>query len=132
MQPPNLCSTSDLCLRLQPLLCATVLSATLRGLLCLIQRLESLRSPSDTLNDEDQWDHNPEAVHQNKVSPVVVCFRAGVCSVKNVVVENACRVVQDVAVELAERNNNLKSVPEGVICRNQAGGEEGERAPESL
>ena len=47
-------------------------------------------------------------------------------------VEERGGVVQDVAVELAERDDELQRVAERVVDSNQVGGEEGERSPEGL
>jgi hypothetical protein len=48
------------------------------------------------------------------------------------VIEHACRIVQNIAVQLAERNDGLEGVTERVIGCDEAGGEEGEGTPEGL
>jgi hypothetical protein len=48
------------------------------------------------------------------------------------VVEQGRSVVQYVAVELTERDDELGGVAEGVVDGDEVGGEEGTRAPEDL
>jgi hypothetical protein len=48
------------------------------------------------------------------------------------VVEERSRVVQDIAVELTERDNELGAVAQGVVDGDEVGGEEGAGAPEDL
>jgi hypothetical protein len=84
------------------------------------------------LDHEPPWDDNPEGVHEDEVSPVVRGFGARVCDVEDVVIEHGGRVVEDVAVELAERDDELQRVAERVVVRDKGGSDEGAGAPESL
>lgn len=92
------------------------------------------RAPSghDTLVHEVSWDHDPESVHQDKVSPVVELLRTRVRQVEDVVVEKRGSIVQYVAVELAERDDELGRVAERVVDGDEVGAEEGTGAPEYL
>jgi len=76
--------------------------------------------------------HDPEGVQEDKVAPVVEKLRARVRQVENVVVKQGSGVVEDVAVELAERDDELGRVAERVVDGDEVGGEEGARAPEDL
>jgi hypothetical protein len=49
-----------------------------------------------------------------------------------VVVEHGGGVVEDVAVELAEGDDELERVAQGVVVSDERGGDEGEGAPEGL
>jgi hypothetical protein len=48
------------------------------------------------------------------------------------VVEHGGRVVENVAVELAERDDELERVADGVVVGDESGADEGERAPKGL
>lgn len=86
----------------------------------------------DTLVDEVSWNDDPEGVHQHKVSPVVELLGARVGEVEDVVVEERGSVVQDIAVKLAERDDELGRVAAGVVDGDEVGGEEGTGPPEDL
>lgn len=47
-------------------------------------------------------------------------------------IEHASSIVQDVAVELPEGNDDLEGVPERVVDGDKSGGHEGHWAPEDL
>jgi hypothetical protein len=48
------------------------------------------------------------------------------------VVEHGGCIVENVAVELAERDDELEGVAEGVVVGDKTGGDEGEGTPEGL
>jgi hypothetical protein len=48
------------------------------------------------------------------------------------VVEHGGRVVENVTIELAQRDDELQRVAERVVVRDQSGGDEGTGSPESL
>jgi hypothetical protein len=86
----------------------------------------------DTLDHQQTRDDDPEGVHEDEVSPVVGGLRARVCDVEDVMVEHGGCVVKNVAIELAERDDELERVAEGVVVGDETGGDEGEGTPEGL
>jgi hypothetical protein len=85
-----------------------------------------------TLDHQPPGDDDPEGVHEDEVSPVVGGLGARVCNVEDVVVEHGGRVVENVTIELAERDDELQRVAERVVVRDQGGGDERTGSPESL
>jgi hypothetical protein len=98
----------------------------------IIDSRERAPGSHDTLVHQISRDDDPESVHEDKVAPVVELLRARVRQVEDIVVEQGRSVVQYVAVELAERDDELGGVAEGVVDGDEIGGEEGTRAPEDL
>jgi hypothetical protein len=96
------------------------------------QRRESPPRPPDTAPDQDPGDDDPEAVHEDEVEPVVEGLRPRVADVEYVLVEEARGVVEDVAVELAEGDDELEGVAERVLGCDHVGCCEGEGAPKYL
>jgi hypothetical protein len=86
----------------------------------------------DALVHEVSRDDDPEGIHQDKVAPVIVLLRTRVRQVEDVVVKERSGVVQDVAVELAERDNELGRVAERVVDGDEVGSQKGAGAPEYL
>jgi hypothetical protein len=84
------------------------------------------------LDHQPSRDDDPEGVHQDEVAPVVRGLGTRVCDVEDVVVEHGGRVVENVAIELAERDDELQRVAERVVVRNKGGGDERAGSPESL
>ena len=108
-------------------------------LLSLLQQLggivdgfESTDGSVDALVHQVAGDDDPEGVHQHEVAPVVGSLGAGVGNIEDVVVEQRGRVVENVAVELAQRDDELQGVAQGVVDGDEVGGEEGEGTPEGL
>lgn len=88
----------------------------------LVQRVECPPRCADALEQQDAWDHDPERVHQDEVAPVIGRLGPGVGPVEEIVVKHACRVVQDVAVQLAKGDDGLQRVAERVVGRDETGG----------
>merc|ERR1712226_1617792 len=120
--------------------CATPFITTIRLLVPLLAQLlhQSRRiidsrkgapGSHDTLVHEVSRDDDPESIHEDKVSPEVELLWTRVRQVEDVVVKERSGVVQDVAVELAERDNELGWVSEWVVDRNEVGSQEGARSP---
>jgi hypothetical protein len=126
--PPSL--TRIEALRL--LLVVAHLLSLLQQLGGVIDSLESANGSVDALVHQVAWNDNPEGVHQDKVAPVVSGLGAGVGNVEDVVVEQRGCVVQDIAVELTERDNELERVAQRVVNGNEVGSDEGEGSPEGL
>lgn len=120
------------CFFLSLLLVVAHLLGLLQQLRGVVDSAEGAHGGVDALVHEVAGDDDPEEVHQDKVAPVVGCLGAGVGDVEDVVVEQGRRVIQDVAVELAERDNELERVAERVVDGDQVGGDEGEGSPEGL
>lgn len=77
-------------------------------------------------------DDDPEEVHEEVVAPKVVGLGPAVGDVKDVMVEHAGGVVEDVAVELAQRDDDLQGVTERAVGCNHVCHEERERSPADL
>jgi hypothetical protein len=95
-----------------------------------IQRLECRASLGHALVEEKAWYDNPDEVHEDEVEPEIVCFRTTVAEVFVVVVEQACGVVEDVSVNLPDRDDCLDRIAEWVLSKDQIDGDEGQRTPE--
>jgi hypothetical protein len=121
-------SNRDLCL----LLVVAHLLGLLQQLGGIVDSLESANGSIDTLVHQVAGDNNPESVHQDKVAPVVGGLGAGVGNIEDVVVEQRSCVVQDVAVELAERDDELEGVAQRMVNSDEVGCNEGEGSPEGL
>jgi hypothetical protein len=87
---------------------------------------------SHALPHEPTRNHDPEGVHEHKVSPVVRRLRTRVRHVENVVIEHGRRIVQHVAVELAERDDELERPAQRMVVCDKNSGDEGARTPENL
>lgn len=98
----------------------------------IVHCAESTDGGADALVHEIAWDDDPEGVHEDKVAPVVCGLGARVRYVEDVVVEHGGCIVEHIAVELAERDDELEGVAQGMIVGDQAGGDEGAGPPESL
>lgn len=72
-------------------------------------------------------DDHPDKVEEEVVEPEVVPLGPAVLLVKE-----ARAVVQDVAVDLAHRDDELEGVPRGVLRRDAVRDEEGQGAPGEL
>lgn len=116
--------------------CSLLLIALLAQLLdepsSVVDGCKGAPGSHDTLVHEVCRDDDPESVHENKVTPEVELFRARVGQVENVVIEERGGVIQHVAVELTERDDELGRVPKRVIDGDEVCGEERTRAPEYL
>lgn len=77
-------------------------------------------------------DDDPEEVHEEVVAPKVVGLGPAVGNVKDVMVEHAGGVVEDVAVELAQRDDDLQGVTQGAVRCDHVCHEERERSPADL
>jgi hypothetical protein len=84
------------------------------------------------LPHEEARNDDPKGIHEHEVAPVIGGLRARVCNVEDIVVEHGGRVVEDVAVELAERDDELERVAERVVVGDENSADEGERTPEGL
>jgi hypothetical protein len=84
------------------------------------------------LHHQPARNDNPESIHQDKVSPVVSGLGARVRHVENVMIEHGGCVVENVAVELTEGDDELEGVAERVVVGDETGGDEGKGAPEGL
>lgn len=131
--------THQICFHITSLVATLSLLLVVAHLLGLLQQLrgvvdsaESTDSSVDALVHEVAGNDNPEGVHQDEVAPVVSGLRASVGDVQDVVVEERGCVVENVAIELAQRDDKLQGIAQRVVDSNEIGGEEGERAPESL
>lgn len=77
-------------------------------------------------------DDDPEEVHEEVVAPKVVGLGPAVGNVKDVMVEHAGGVVEDVAVELAQGDDDLQGVTQGAVHCDHVCHEERERSPADL
>ena len=118
--------------RLGLLLVVAHLLGLLQQLGGIVDGAESTDGSVDALVHQVAGDDDPEGVHQHEVAPVVGGLGAGVGNVEDVVVEQRGRVVEDVTVELAQRDDELQGVAQGVVHGDEVGGEEGEGSPEGL
>lgn len=86
----------------------------------------------DALDHQEARNDDPESIHKDKVAPVVCGLGARVRDVEDVVVEHGGRVVKHIAVKLAERDDELEGVANGVVVSDENGADEGQRAPKCL
>lgn len=52
-------------------------------------------------------DDNPYEIHEEKIAPEVIGFWSAVCQVLVVVIEQAGRIIENIAVNLAKRDHCL-------------------------
>lgn len=108
-------------------------SLALHALLGGLDGLELRKGTGDLADageDEPRGDDDPEEVAEEVVGPEVDALRAAVDDLVDDLVEGAGGVVQDVAVELAQADDDLERVAHGQVLDNAVGAEEGEGAPE--
>lgn len=86
---------------------------------------------ADALLDEQQRNNNPEEVAEEVVSPEVESLRSAVDNVVDNLLERADGVVQDVAVQLAQADDELEGVAQRVLGNDEVDAEEGHWAPEN-
>ena len=94
-----------------------------------VERCEGSAACADALADQYERYDDPERVHQDKVAPVVCCLGPRVGQTQQPLVEQRRRVVQDITVELTQRNDDGERVTEGVVFGNVSRGEERQRTP---
>lgn len=82
--------------------------------------------------ERTEWNHNPDEIHEKIVHPKVVRLRAAVRSVMNVVIEQAGRIVQSIAIEVAHAHDDLQWMAQRVLRNGQVCDQETERAPKKL
>lgn len=87
---------------------------------------------NDNTNILTSRNDNPEEVHEEVVSPVVVGLRSGVRNAEVVVVEQTGSVIQDVAVDLTKRDHSLQRVTQRVVGGDHTSNDKGERSPADL
>jgi len=90
----------------------------------IVHRAESTPRGADALPHQEAGNHNPESIHEHEVAPVVGGLGARVGEIVDVVVEHGGGVVQDVAVELAEGDDELEGVAHGVVVGDEGGADE--------
>lgn len=61
---------------------------------------------------------NPNKIHEKVIEPKVVSLRSAIGESLMIMIEHACRVVQNVAINLAQRNHGLKRMTEGMLSSN--------------
>lgn len=92
---------------------------------------EYLCGLADALLDKQQRNNNPEEVAEEVVSPEVESFRSAVDNVVDDLLERADGIVQDVAVQLAQADDELEGVAQRVVDNDEVDAEEGHWAPEN-
>ena len=127
-----LIESSAIELLLSLLLVVAHLLGLLQQLGGVVDSTESANGSINALVHEVTRNENPEEVHEHEVAPEVGSLRASVGYIEDVVVEQRSRVVQDVAIELAKRDDELQRVTKRVVDSDQVGGDEGEGSPEGL
>lgn len=83
--------------------------------------------PALTAGNDD-----PDEVHEEEVEPEVVCFRAAILLASIVQIKHAGRIVENIAVDLAERDDALERISERGLGRDHVRHDERERTPGSL
>lgn len=117
---------------LRLLLVVAHLLGLLQQLRSVVDSLERADGSIDTLVHQVAGNDDPEGVHEDKVAPVVGGLGAGVGDIEDVVVEQRGRVVQHIAVELTERDNELQRVAQRVVDSDKVGCDEREGSPKGL
>jgi hypothetical protein len=84
------------------------------------------------LPHEEARKNDPKGVHEHEIAPVIGGLRERVCHVEDIVIGHVGRVVEDVAVELAQRDDELERVAERVVVGDENSANKGERTPEGL
>lgn len=82
--------------------------------------------------ERTEWNHNPDEIHEEIVHPKVVRLRAAVRSVMNVVIEQAGRIVQSIAIEVAHAHDDLQWMAQRMLRKGQVCDQITERAPKKL
>lgn len=98
---------------------------------CRLYLGEHLCGLADALLDEQQGNNNPEKVAEEVVSPEVESLRSAVDNVVDDLLERADGVVQDVAVQLAQADDELERVAQRVLGNDEVDADEGHWAPEN-
>jgi hypothetical protein len=70
-------------------------------------------------------DNNPDEVHQKVIQPKIIRLRSGIWSPVDILVKQAGRIIQHVAVQMAHAHNDLDWVAQrmpgcGQVCNNKA------------
>lgn len=91
--------------------------------------LEGLGSGAHALDHNAAGDDDPEGVHQDVVSVEVKGLRTAVHLIVHLLVEEAGGVVEDVAIELAQADDDGGRVAQRVVDEDEVGDGEGEWAP---
>ena len=65
--------------------------------------------------------HDPNEVHEKVVEPKIISLRPAILYIVVVEVEHGCGVVQDIAIDLTEANNELQRVAKGMRLGNVEG-----------
>lgn len=84
---------------------------------------------SDTLT---QWDDDPESIHKYKVPIVVVRLGSRVGVAQEIIVKNTGSVVEDIAVKLTQRHDDLQWMTKRMIGQNHVSHNGRQWTPEHL
>ena len=76
------------------------------------------------------WYNDPKEVHQNEVKPEVKGLRSRVRYASNIVVEETCRIIKDISIELAHADQHLQRIPHRMPRHNERGNQQTSRSPE--
>jgi hypothetical protein len=88
----------------------------MRSVLCQLDA-----GPKDFDVQLTNWNDDPESIHEYKVPIVVVRLGAGVHLAEQLLVKDACGVVENIAIKLAEGNDDLKGMTERMIRHDHVG-----------
>jgi len=97
-----------------------------------VESLVIVNAPEDVSQVLTSWDHDPEKVHQEVVSPEVVSLGSRVGDAQEVVVEHAGGVVEDISVDLSGRDDDLQWVAQRMVYRDHASDDKTHGTPEGL
>lgn len=78
------------------------------------------------------WNNHPDEVHKEVIEPEVVRLGSAIDQAEEVFVERISRIVENVAVNLAEGDDQLQGLTEGVLDGDIVGDEERKRSPAHL
>ena len=78
------------------------------------------------------WENHPNKVHKEVVNPEVQELRSAVSNLLIVMIEHAGGIVKDEAVDLSNRNDNLKRVTKRMLSSNECSNDEAQWAPGKL
>lgn len=104
-------------------------SSLLLGLLSSLDLGKSPDSLPDALDEQRHRDHDPDKVAEEVVPPEVEALGAAVDDLEDALAEEAGAVVEEVAVDLAQADDELQRESDRVVLDDGPGQEEREGAP---
>jgi len=78
------------------------------------------------------WEDHPDEIHKEIITPEIQKLRSAVCNLLVIVIEHACSIVEDQAVNLAHADDNLQRVSQSMGGGYESRDDEAEGSPGEL